>query len=896
MDLASDERLRRGEDPLHVVPRADADAEPLEALRRLLKVETERLRIRHRFGLGGREIAAGRSHLVDLVVSRACRRAAAELAPGLAASQEQIAVVAVGGYGRGELAPWSDVELLSLHAEGADDEVKAVMERALALLCDAGLIVGHGFRTVRECVALAIGDLHGRTALAEARLVTGSEALFARLVERLDTLVFASARTSRSFVESLRVDLALRRERHGDAVGLQEPHVKESAGGLRDLHAVLWLAHAVFGTRGLAALREHGVVAEGEAKAALRAYDHLCRIRNEAHFATGGKTDVLTLDLQPALAESLGYRPRRGLQPSELFMRDYYRRASELHRFAHAFLLRHTPPPARHALSPGMLRRRARGTFEIRDGKVYARGPAASLGSARRLLEAFAIAQSEGPELSEELELDIAGSLHLVDRAFRESAEASRALMRLLEAKGRVGATLRAMHQTGLLGRLMPEFARVTFLVQHDFYHRYTVDEHTLVAIDALDRVAASNGDPALDRFRRVFDELQQPAVLYLALLLHDIGKGHGGGHVARGTRIAERVCARLRLGARAAADVAFLVEAHLEMSQISERRDLTDPALIAGFARRVSSLERLRMLLLLTYADHCGVGPGIWNEWKGSLLWDLYARTGALLAEPDGAATEGRSADARERAARQLHEEFAASEVERHFALLPERYVRATDGADMVRHFRLLQALGERALAADWRTEAHCTDLVIAARDHPGLLAQLAGTLTAQGLDILSVDVYTREDQRALDVFKVQPVGDHAAVPPARWPAVEDALRAAVEGRVDVAAAVEQRRGMVRRRSQRRPLVLPTARFDFQASSSSSVIEVRAEDEPGLVFRIASVLSAHGLDIGFAKIATDKTHALDVFYVTGASGGPLDADERARVGAALVTALDPRR
>src|SRR5207245_458489 len=191
----------------------------------------------------------------------------------------------------------------------------------------------------------------------------------------------------------------------------------------------------------------------------------------------------------------------------------------------------------------------------------------------------------------------------------------------------------------------------------------------------------------------------------------------HGGGHVARGTRIAERVCARLRLGARAAEDVGFLVEAHLEMSQISQRRDLTDPALIAGFARRVSSLDRLGMLLLLTYADHCGVGPGIWNEWKGSLLWDLYTRTRALLTEPDPAAGEGRSADARERAARQLQEEFAPSEVERHFALMPERYVRATDGADMVRHFRLLQALGERALAADWRSEPHCTDLVVAAR-----------------------------------------------------------------------------------------------------------------------------------------------------------------------------------
>ena len=897
MDLAFSNTLRRADVTLDATAPDGGASEPAEAFKRFLKIETERLRTRHRFGLGGREIATGRSDLVDIVVGRACQLAASEFAPALSGEQRQIAVVALGGYGRRELAPGSDVDLLFLHADRTDEGIRAVVQHALALLWDAGLTVGHSFRTVAECVAMAKDDLHSRTALSEARLVTGSATLYARLIEQMDALVFGSARTTQAFLESLRFDLGERYERFGRAVGLQEPHVKESAGGLRDLHVVLWVAHALFGARGLPALQEEGRISDRERRSALRAYDQLYRVRNEAHFATGRKTDLLTLDLQPTLAANLGYRARRGVQASELFMRDYYERASELHRFAQAFLLRHAPPPSRRRFGLGLLRRRPRGTFEIRDGKLFARGPAGPLGSARRVLEAFAIAQSEGPELSEELKIEVRESLGLVDRAFRASREAGRALLRLLGHRGRVGPALRAMHETGLLGRLMPEFARVTFLVQHDYYHRYTVDEHTLTAIDALDRAAGAGGDdPSLERFRKVFADVAHPEALYLGLLLHDVGKGHGGGHVRRGTRIAERVCARLGLEPARALDVTFLVEAHLEMSQLSQRRDLTEPGLVEAFARRVESVDRLNMLLLLTYADHCGVGPGIWNEWKGALLWDLYTRTRARFDETGGERADGEPREsARDTASRQLAAEFPASEVERHFALMPEKYLRSSPAAAMARHFRLVQGRGDASLAAGWHAGDHGTELVVSTPDHPGLLAQMAGTLTAQGLDILSVDLYTREDGVVVDVFKVREARDHGPVAAARRPAIEEALRSAVEGRYDVAAGVERwRRGW--RRRPKRPLVRPTVRFDSLSSAMSSVVEVRAEDEPGLVFRIASVLSAHGLNISFAKIATEKSHALDVFYVTDEQGEKLAAERMPTLEAALLAELDPQR
>jgi len=868
----------------------DRDPPSPSALRRLLKTETERLRIRHRFGRSGREVAAARSDLVDVVVGRACGLAAAECAPGLLVGQDEIAVVALGGYGRRELAPFSDVEILFLHADEADADVHAVIDGVVARLWESGLSLRHRALPVAACVALAGDDLRARTAMVEARAVAGSPRLFALLTARLDGLVFASAATTLAFLDALRGDLAQRYARYGRAVGLLEPHVKEGAGGLRDLHALLWVGQALFGVRGLARLTECGALTEAEQRTLARASDFIQRIRNEAHFTTGRKTDVLDLDLQPVLAENLGYRKRRGMRASEILMRDYYERADELHRISRAFHLRHAAGP-RPPLSPGARRRRPRGVFEIREGRLYPRAEG-GLDGARHLLDAFAIAQRDGPELSDELKLEIQARLGLVDRRFRASREAGRGLLRLLGHKGRVGPALRGMHETGLLGRLLPEFARIRFLAQHDFYQRHTVDEHTLIAIDALDAVARPGPDRGRDRLRDVMEEVAQPAALYLALLLHDVGKGRGPGHVRRGAKIAERVCARLGLEAGLSADVVFLNDAHLEMSRISQRRDLREPGVTEEFARRVSTVDRLNMLLLQTYADQCAIGPRVWNEWTASLLWDLYERTRARLTP---SAWPGESADgARERAVRQLEAEYPASEVQRHFALVPDRYLRATEAADIVRHFRLLARLEDAPLVAEWHASAQATDLAVATRDHPGLFAQLAGTLTAEGLDILSVDVYTREDGIALDLFKVRALADPGGVPAERRAAIEAALGAAVGGGVDVAAAVEKRRAAARRRHRHLP-ASPRVVFDAATSAQRTVIEVRATDEPGLAFRIASVLTANGLDIALAKIATDKSQALDVFYVTGRAGGPLSPEETRRVELALRAALAPR-
>ena len=881
----ADERLAA-----HVLgPRRRAQ---IDGFKRFLGLETQRLRMRHRSGVGGLQVASIRSHQIDIVLTRVCRLVASETSTFYHHDLEKIAVVALGGYGRAELAPFSDVDLLFLHSGKDPDEVRPFTEEVLKLLWDVGLQVGHSFRSARECAAEAREDLHSRTALTEARLVTGSGPLFEDLHQQLVTGLSRDARATEAFLESMRVELAERRTRFG-AVAVQEPNLKEGIGGLRDLHAILWVGFARTGVPGLSGLQAGGLLSTAEVRVLNRCHEFLARVRNELHFSAGRKNDLLSLDLQEGLAAALGYEDHRGRHASEIFMRDYYRRASEMSDVCRAFMMRHLSPPGRGLLA-SLRPRRYRGGFEVKDGRLHVRGTGLD-GGALQLMEAFAVAQAEDLPLSDELRHAVRARLHLVDRPFRESREATAAFLHILSRRGRVAPALRAMHETGFLGRYLPEWARITFVVQHDLFHRYTVDEHTLRAVEALDTVAAGR-DPSAIPFGPVLDEITDAAPLYLGMLLHDIGKGRDGRHVETGAKIAARVLERLRVEETTAGDVLFLVSRHLEMSQVSQQRDLTEDALIAAFADRMGSLERLDLLLLLTFADHCAVAPGVWNEWKGSLLFDLYRRTRARLA---GSPEEEGAADAaRARAAEELRESFPVAEVERHFGTMPERYLRSTDSAHMARHFRLIQGRKDAPLVLDWRDleDRSCTELTVIADDRPGFLAKVAGALTANGVNVLSVDLFGRSDGTVVDTFNLSEQFEHVPVRGAKRAKVAAVLAEAMAGRGSVREAVERwlsRNPSKARRAWGRAARGPSVRFDNDTSASATVVEVRAQDRPGLAFTIADALAQLGLNITFAKIATDRALALDVFYVTE-GGRKLGQEALGRVEEGLLAVLAP--
>lgn len=879
----------------------DSGADPVEAFKRFLKIETERLRRRHRFGLGGGEIASVRSYIVDLVVCRACQLAAEIAASGPELSD--CAVVALGGYGRRELSPFSDVDLLFLHAgRRRSRTLKSFNEEVLHLLWDMGLAVGHSFRSVSECVAIAKDDLHSRNAMAEARLVTGNAHLFRRLVRELDDSVFKSKRETDAFLEMMRSEMEGRYEKFGRTVCLQEPNVKETAGGLRDLHTVLWVGHARHGCRTLDDLRAEDYITGAQYAAARRAYDFVSRVRNEAHFSTGRMTDLLTLDLQAVVASGLGYEDKRGLLASELFMRDYYQRANELHRFSESFLVKHLSARSeKRRFGLSAMRAKHTGDYVIRHGRLQPRDRLSDFQlDPPLMLDVFAVAQEKGVDLSDDLKLAVRNAISVVDRGFRARRESGLAFVNLLHQKGRVALALRSMHDTGFLGRFLPEFGRIAFLVQHDFYHKYTIDEHTLKAVEALDQVASSE-DPKLHRFAEVLSEVEDAAALYLGLFLHDIGKGHGGGHVAKGVRIAERVAARLGLDEKSVEKVIFLVRHHLLMSHLSQRRDLSDENVVDEFVQKVGDLERLNMLLLLTYADTSGVGPGVWNDWKATLLWELYSSArshfdGLNLSKWD----ENRIAQLKQEVILQLEGDILPSEAERHFALMPERYLRATAPEQIVRHLKMAKELDAVSLVCDWTPtgDRRLSEVTVCTRDCARLIGRIAGTLTAHGIDILSADVYTREDGIVIDTFKVNEKSDHHSVRIHTQSRVRESLEAAIEGRYDVGAAVERQRAKAPKRVRRRGARLPapaSVRFDSETSSSSTVIEVRAEDELGLVYKIASTLSGLGLNITFAKIATEKNHALDIFYVTDSGWDKLSPAQMPVVEQSLLNALGGR-
>ncbi len=880
----ADERLLR-------IERQPDASERLAALKKFLKIETQRLHLRHRFGLSGSQIVAARSLIVDLVVQQLAQAAVAEDEEG-AGREGLFAIVALGGYGRRELAPHSDIDVLFLYGQRDAERAAAMNEAVLYLLWDVGFTVGHSCRSLNECLAIAKEDLTSRNALIDARLVWGSRELFAKLVERLDEEVFRTRR--RAFLDELMAERSERYYKFGEVVCLQEPNVKEAAGGLRDLHSLLWAARLAYGHSTIDQLTTAGLMPELDAKKIATAYDFLLRVRNELHFLTARRTDQLTFDLQPQVARRLGYADTPELQASEVFMRDYYRQARQLHHLCTLHLQRAVAPPEKSRLFSRARQAAAAGGFVMRDGALEV-GSIDEPFDAQRLMLAFSYSQATGAPFSSRLQELLQAGLPLINRQVRTSPEMAQSFLKLLRTRGRVASLLRQMHEVGFLGKYLPEFGRITCLVQHDLYHRYTIDEHTLRAIEALDELASSR-NRRLERYRQLYNEVNDLAVLYLGLLLHDIGKGLGGGHVKKGTAMAERVCARLHLGSEAAEQVIFLVTHHLSMSHTSQRRDLADEKVIRDFAALVGRVDRLNMLTLLTYGDINGVGPGVWNEWKDALLWELYLKTRKVLA-PELAEAEA-TEQLCEQLARMLGSEVGIDQVRQHFRLLPEDYARLTAPQMIIEHIRLANALRSHTVRTSWRvnTQARCTDLHLSALDRRGLFANIAGTLTAMGVNILSAHLNTRADGIVIDSFRVCDTVGEPIADPARWEQIDAELKRALNGELDVAAAVAKRlRTASPRLRHRAPSASVPTRitWDNQSSDKSTILEVRTGDRLGLAYKIASTLSALNLDITFAKVATEKNLALDIFYITDAAGEKLSDADLPSIEAVIHKALD---
>jgi [protein-PII] uridylyltransferase len=620
--------------------------------------------------------------------------------------------------------------------------------------------------------------------------------------------------------------------------------------------------------------------------------------------------------LQQQVAPHFGYEDTAEQQASELFMRDYYLRARRLHMLTTGHLQRLVQRHEKKRWFQRMRTAPAIGGFVMRDGMLEQDDRSVSLDGVGTML-AFGYAQATGSDLSPNLQESIRKALtpagnesgngeDLSSRSdIREGREGSEGheghegLLRMMSSTGRVARGLRMMHNLDFLGVILPEFGRLTCLVQHDLYHRYTVDEHTLRAIEVLDELVGSRGK-ATERYRELYRKVSDPLVLHLGLLFHDIGKGLGGGHTEKGVRIAEDVCAKWQLSAERTELVSYLVRQHLTMSHISQRRDLSDEKVIRDFAAVVGTVERLNLLTLLTYADINAVGPGVWSEWKDSLLWELYQRTKSLLAPSEETARALESLI--QLLSKTLVSEMAETEVRSHFQMLPPDYGRFTSPATIIEHLRLVKRLNAQPVRTSWKVDlpTRCTDLHLSAHNRRGLLAGVAGALTAQGVNILSVHLNTRTDGVAVDSFKVRDTAGEPIVDPARWEQIDYAIKRALNGEYDVAAAVSKRlRSQNSSRLKKRRMLNSSPMsfsWDQKTSEKSTILEVRASDRLGLAWRISSTLAELGLDIVFAKVATEKHLALDIFYVVNEAGDKLPDESLPRIEQSIQEVLHDNR
>ncbi len=894
-------------------------AQRLVALKKFLKIESQRLSLRHRFGISGEQIVQARSLIADLLIERIAKTAVEEKSGGNFGenrSAGQFAVIALGGYGRRELSPHSDIDIMFLHQNRKDASYAAKLSEAiLYLLWDVGFNVGHSVRSLGDCVSMAREDVVSRNSMIDARLLWGDTELFEQLTDRLEEEIFEKQKAA--LLGELMKEREARYSKFGGAALMQEPNIKESAGGLRDLHELLWASRIAHGQSTLEGLTAARIIPERDAKGIATAYDFLLRVRNELHFLTLRRTDALSLDLQQEVARNLRYADSAKQQASEIFMRDYYLQARKLHRLCESHLRRAIAGRQKKSWLTRSRSTAAIGGFVMSDGTLdLAEVGAGPIGSSRdlaassdqehaqveldaqRMMLAFSYAQATGAGFSVKLQDAIQSSLPSVNRTFRSSTEATQAFLKMLRAKGRVAAALRLMHDLDFLGKFLPEFGRVTCLVQHDLYHRYTVDEHTLRAIEALDELAVSRGKQT-ERYRNLYGEISDAATLSLGLLMHDIGKGLGGNHTEKGIRIAEKALARLSQepqGSRMADQVLFLIRHHLTMAHIAQRRDLSDDKVVKDFAERVATLDNLNMLTLLTYGDIHGVGAGRMERVEGRVALGVVHKARAILA-PDRQPERGVE-ELRERVARMLASEIDVDETRRHFELLPEDYARSAPAQTIIEHIRLAHALNSRAVKTSWRinTQMRCADLHLCAPNRRGLFACVAGALTAQGVNILSVHINTRSDGIAIDSFKVRDTAGEPITDPARWEQIDDAIRRGLCGDLDVAAAVDKRlRSQTVSRFQRRKTVVPSVTkitWDNQSSGRSTILEVRTGDRLGLAYKIANTLASLDLDIVFAKVATEKNLALDIFYVTNAVGEKLADDDLPAIEEAIRHAL----
>ncbi|GAB4196453.1 MAG: [protein-PII] uridylyltransferase [Thalassobaculales bacterium] len=851
----------------------------------------------------GPAYAAGHAYLMDQLI-----RVIHDLADGTIypvanpTPGDQVTLAAVGGYGRGELAPQSDIDLLFLVALRKAPRAEQIVEFVLYALWDLGLKVGHATRTVADCLRLARQDITIRTALLEARWLWGDQAPFREMEARFRAEVVEG--TALEFVEAKLAEAAARHRRLGDSRYALEPNLKDGKGGLRDLHTLFWLSRYCYGAATTDAMIERGVLTAEEARKLRKAHGFLTTVRCHLHLVTGRAEDRLTFDVQTEIGRRLGYTDHAGASGVERFMKHYFvvaKDVGDLTRiFCAAIEAAHQRRPRFRLPANPFARRRMSGfvpdgdRLSVPDDQVFERDPV-------NLLRLFRVAQEHDLDIHPRALRLVTRSLRRIGPALRADAEANRLFLEMLTHPKGPERILRRLNESGVFGKFLPDFGRVVAQMQFDMYHHWTVDEHTIFALGILARIEAGELRDVAPVASEVVHKVISRRALYVAVLLHDIAKGRGGDHSILGEKVAYQVGPRLGLTAEETETTAWLVRWHLLMSNTAFKRDINDPKTIEDFCAVVRSPERLRLLLVLTVADIRAVGPNVWNGWKAALLRELYFRADEVLsghAAGQGAAARLRKAQDALRAALP---DWPAEDFEAHVARGYAPYWLTLDTALHLRHARLVREAERdgRPLSVETRVDPQrsVTEITIYASDHPGLFARIAGAMAATGASIVDARIFTMANGMALDTFWVQDAASGEAIDrPDRLARLTVAIQQSLAGRLKTPAELANRlpTGPSRTRVFQ---VQPRVLIDNKASATHTVIEVNARDRLGLLADITAALAQLNLQVATAKISTYGESAYDVFYVKDVFGLKVDSPPRLEdIRNRLLAALEPAR
>jgi [protein-PII] uridylyltransferase len=804
---------------------------------------------------------------------------------------ERMAVVATGGYGRGLMAPESDIDLLFILPYKQTAWGEQVAEAILYCLWDMGLKVGHATRSVDESIRQARGDMTIRTAILETRFLTGDQPLYDELVDRFDKEVVQG--TASEFVTA---KLAEREERHrrgGQSRYLVEPNVKDGKGALRDLHTLFWIAKYVYRVGDTDELVERGVFDAQEYRTFRRCADFLWSVRCNLHFYSGRPEERLSFDLQREIAVRLGYTSHPGMQDVERFMKHYFLVAKEVGNLTAILCAKLEDQQAKPApvlsrmmarLRPTQMKRRVPDSddFIVDNNRINVAAPDIFKHDPVNLIRIFRLAQKNNLAFHPDAMRDVTRSLGLINAQMRENPEANRLFMEILTSDN-AEIVLRRMNETGVLGHFIRAFGKIVSMMQFNMYHHYTVDEHLIRCVGFLQDIERGGIEEftlASDLMRKIRPEHR--AVIYITTLLHDIAKGRPEDHSVAGAKVARRLCPRLGFSAADTELVAWLIEEHLTMSTVAQSRDLSDRKTIENFAAVVQSVEQMKLLTILTTADIRGVGPGVWNGWKAQLLRSLYYETEPVLTGGFSEVDRGKRLTAAYAEFRHAFAEWPADELDAYIARHYPAYWLKVELPRKIRHARFVrsseQAGHKLAINVGFDEVRGVTELTIFAADHPWLLSIIAGACASAGANIVDAQIYTTTDGRALDTISISREYDRDEDEGRRATRIGEMIEDVLEGKLRLPEVVARRTV----RSKARPFVIePEVTINNQWSDRYTVIEVSGLDRPGLLYELTTAISKLNLNIASAHVATFGERARDVFYVTDLLGAQINAPTR---------------